>query len=144
MLAGCGAAPTASPTPVADAAAETAPDTASIDVGAPVDAANGDAPLSCEDPTSFPRFGRTCVGDADCAVGLHRIDCCGSLTAVGLRADQRASFEAAESTWRSVCPECDVCMCSTKPTTTDSGRTVTDPSRVVVACQKDVCVTAPE
>lgn len=86
------------------------------------DAAFDTAGITCSDPSTFPAFGKSCGADVDCAFGLHQIDCCGSLRAVGFAKVHDASFAAAEEAWSGTCPACD---CAAKPTVAEDGNTGT-------------------
>lgn len=156
LLTGCAA----DPTPGTDAAAATdlalaadsavapsdaarnAPDLAMAgDLAAPPpDLARADlAAYVCYGPgSSFPAFPRQCAVDADCYVAVHQIDCCGSHAAGGIRAGSSAAFEAAEATFRVVCPA--LCDCVARPTVCDDGRSAPEPA-ITVTCDKGTCTT---
>jgi len=89
--------------------------------------------MKCPDASTFPVFSKTCSVDADCAFGLHQIDCCGSLLAVGFERTQ--PFEATEKAWASTCPACE---CAGKPTYADDGKTG---ASFGVRCASGACST---
>ena len=91
------------------------------------------AGIKCSDPSAFPSFSKTCSVDGDCAFGLHQVDCCGSLRAVGFERTQ--PFADAEKAWASSCPMCD---CLSKPTVADDGKTGTS---FGVRCSSGTCST---
>jgi hypothetical protein len=74
---------------------------------------------------------RNCSRDDDCGFAIHQTDCCGNTLAMGVRASEVTRFEALEPICRDSYP---ACGCPARPTQTDSGETVTDPSTVQVGC----------
>src|SRR5262245_23969433 len=92
LLAGC---PSRDP----DGAVDAAP-------GGGSDAAPGATlELTCPvDMSAFPSFPRSCVAASDCAIALHQLDCCGSMMAHGIRADQVDEFSTAESACAAMFP----------------------------------------
>jgi len=74
---------------------------------------------------------RTCASDADCAVGLHQTNCCGSSVMIGLRSTQQSTYASSESACMASYP---ACGCPATLPTTDSGETVTDTGAVLAAC----------
>lgn len=89
----------------------------------------------CGDSTTFPSFDKGCTTDVNCSFGLHQTDCCGSQVAVGFNHGFKASFDAAESTWRMTCPACD---CAPAPTKVDDGKTG---DAIGVKCSSGICQT---
>lgn len=99
-------------------------------------------PLMCGDPTMFPGVSKTCMVDADCAIGLHQTDCCGTMSAVGIDADTVDAFNQQEAACAALWPECG---CAAGPTATEDGETVPEGGQVEVACVEGLCQTqAPE
>ncbi len=83
------------------------------------------------DPCAYvDAIDRTCSTDADCAIGLHQINCCGSSVMIGYRSTQ-TGVPASESACMASYPGCG---CPAMLPTTDSGETVTDTGAVQVAC----------
>ena len=65
---------------------------------------DGGGGRACE---GFPTdFERGCGADANCVVGLHQIDCCGTLFATGINHSERDRFDTAEATCRASYPAC--------------------------------------
>ncbi len=85
---------------------------------------------------------RGCSADANCIVAIHQVDCCGTLTAVGLNHSERDPFDTAEAACLATYP---ACGCAGSPTTTDSGEIATDTSSIQVGCisrgPAGVCMT---
>jgi hypothetical protein len=99
------------------------------DSGPPADTGPvGDGGASCDFVDSLER---ACTTDDTCVVGLHQVDCCGSMVASGIGAAERDRFDAAEAACRATYPLCD---CLPRPTETDSGETADDPSSIQVGC----------
>jgi hypothetical protein len=81
----------------------------------------GSAKLDCTiRPSAFPAFDRSCAQAADCAVVAHQRDCCGTRVMLGIRADQVASFAAAETQCEAQYP---ACGCAEQTPTADDGTT---------------------
>jgi hypothetical protein len=89
------------------------------------------------DPPYFPVFGRTCLDDGDCFVGLHQIDCCGTRAALGLSTTEREAFFAAEGACSSMYP---ACGCPEGETSADDGSSCFETP--VVHCDGGGCVTS--
>jgi hypothetical protein len=88
---------------------------------------------------TFPTFSKTCAAAGDCAIGLHQINCCGTLTAIGLAASQQAAFAAAEATCEGQYPGCG---CAGQATTAEDGKTADlGNSQIQVACTAGACST---
>lgn len=120
----------------------TAGDTGNPETGG--DATGGETgdPLMCDDPTLFPGVSKACSVDADCAVGLHQTDCCGTLSAVGIDADTVDAFNQQEAACAALFPECD---CAPGLTATEDGKTVPEGEQAGVACVDNLCQSqAPE
>ncbi len=78
-------------------------------------------PTHCDlSPATFPLFTPFCNVDADCAVVIHQIDCCGSKVAWGINAMVEAMFTGEEATCRDQYPKC---KCAQKQTVADDGKT---------------------
>jgi hypothetical protein len=76
-------------------------------------------PVQCGIPYPiFPWFDRKCSQDTDCAVVFHQVDCCGTLTAVGINAAGVEGFVAAEAVCDAQYP---ACGCAEGPTTAADG-----------------------
>ncbi|MGE0787391.1 MAG: hypothetical protein AB7S26_17090 [Sandaracinaceae bacterium] len=87
---------------------------------------------------TFPDFDRTCADVSDCAVYEHQSDCCGSLRALGLRADVADAFAAAEASCRGMYPGCG---CAPRPTEADDGTTDTGARAARVECVMGLCTS---
>lgn len=114
---------------VTDAAAqrEAGPDAQAINC-----TANGNGSV-------FPTFDRTCNTDADCAYGVHQLDCCGSTKAIAFNASQRTAFDAAETVCQRQYPGCG---CAALPLVTDDGRSLGSGGTTVIAqCTAGRCAT---
>lgn len=90
------------------------------------------------EPLSFPSFEKGCAAAADCVIALHQVNCCGTLTAIGLNASEQAAFDAAENTCRMQYPGCG---CAQSPTTTEDGKMSMDDSLIQVDCKNGQCST---
>lgn len=99
--------------------------------GEPAIACGGDMPF-------FPEFDRSCAETADCALGFHQIDCCGSLAALGISADAAKLFADAEAECMMQYPQCD---CAAKPTVADDGSSTPDNNVIGVSCVDSQCVS---
>lgn len=95
----------------------------------PPDAGPPDAPACFTDAVTAD-FER-CQTDADCVVKHHQTDCCGTEVAVGVAASVATAYENCEHAWDAHFPGCG---CSSRPLTTEDGKTVTDPARIAVRC----------
>ncbi len=78
----------------------------------------------------FPTFDKGCTSNDTCIVELHQIDCCGTLSAIGVNHAVKNSFDVAEQMWRASCP---MCQCAPGPTKAESGMTC-DTSKIAVTC----------
>ena len=90
-------------------------------------------------PTSdpFPLLERSCTDQADCDVGLHQIDCCGTLQAIGINISSRTAFDHVEQACRAEFP---ACGCAPQGIQTDDGLGF-DLTQVDVACDIGICRT---
>lgn len=106
---------------------------------------DGGAAISCTGPggSTFPTFDRACAGEGDCVVVEHQTNCCGTLRALGIRADQQAAFDAAEASCRAMYPGCGCASMATQADddTIDDGST---PARVLCAAGQCTSTFAPE
>ncbi len=87
---------------------------------------------------SFPMFDRRCTAASDCTIAVHQTDCCGNSHALGIRADQRMAFTAAETTCDGMYPRCG---CPARPTVADDGMVAIPPATLAVDCRVGVCTT---
>ena len=84
----------------------------------------------------FPEFDRTCMGDGDCSLVFHQVDCCGSLVAWGLSNDAAKLFAEAEAECEAMYPACE---CATQPTLLDDGSSTENNDKIAVTCQAGSC-----
>jgi hypothetical protein len=91
--------------------------------------------LACGENT-FPAIERSCLVDDDCAVVEHQINCCGTLSATGIRADAKSAFDAAEATCRASYPRC---RCAVQITQADDGTSAADNRAASVSCAQGRC-----
>jgi len=90
------------------------------------------------EPSIFPTFDRSCMTDADCFIGPHMTDCCGSLRAMGVSNAERARFDAAEATCEAMYP---ACGCFSNNVMTDDGLAGAGIENVRVRCGAGTCST---
>lgn len=94
--------------------------------------------LTCNsDMTEMPPFERHCSAPADCVIALHQIDCCGSMTAHGIRAGDESAFSAAESACAIQFPGCG---CPPQPTVAEDGDSE-GAGTIMVTCEAGRCTT---
>jgi hypothetical protein len=55
---------------------------------------------------SFPTFDKSCSTDADCALAVHTLSCCGNVLVMAVNKAAIPAFQAAESTCESQFPGC--------------------------------------
>jgi hypothetical protein len=109
---------------------------------APVCGAGG-SPPDCDrivcavSASEFPSFDKTCATPADCVIGVHQFNCCGSTIALGMNRVEQDRFAGAEQTCAEQYPRC---ACA-QTATAEDGRS-TFGGTVVVACQSSQCMTA--
>ncbi len=107
--------------------------------GASAGGAGGTGAVDCsKQPVVFPDFNRSCTSDSECAAETHQVDCCGTMVITGVGQSETVAYTAAEKLCESQYP---ACGCAAQQTRTDSGQTVTDPSKVRAVCQKGICTT---
>jgi hypothetical protein len=85
---------------------------------------------SCFTDTVPPVY-KGCGVDGDCMVKSHQTDCCGTIHDLGVGKGLSSAYDACESAWDRHFPGCG---CAAMVTTTEDGKTVTDPSNVTVHC----------
>lgn len=134
-------------TPDASADAGSVPDTnadaapvADVDANATADIGSDASAtaVQCGGATpSFPTFAKACQADADCAIGLHQINCCGTKRAIGIASGAKAALDEAEATCASQYPDCD---CAQFPTQAEDGKTADD-GAIAVRCDAGQCGT---
>jgi hypothetical protein len=88
-------------------------------------------PMTC-DAGVFPTFDSGCTDTINCSFGLHQIDCCGTLVAIGFNHAFRDAFDKAEANWRMACPA--ACGCMAGPTRAEDGK-VGSSQNVMVTCE---------
>ena len=86
-------------------------------------------PACFRDPV--PADYKGCTVDGDCTVKSHQTDCCGTLHELGVSKSLSSAYDACESAWDQHFP---ACGCAAMATTTEDGKTVSDPSMVAVHC----------
>jgi hypothetical protein len=112
-------------------------DAGHLDAG-PIDAGSPDAgPMCGVDGGFFPEFNKLCTSANDCAFGLHQVDCCGNLLAIGFNKSQTAAFNAAEATCDPMYPHC---FCASALRAED-GEVASGPQSIAVRCDGCQCVT---
>src|SRR5579883_3319217 len=87
---------------------------------------------------SFPTFDKHCNGPADCAFGLHQVDCCGSRHAIGFNQAEGARFHADEAICEGMYPGCG---CAEAPTLAEDGKTSITGTDIAVDCKMGACQT---
>lgn len=86
--------------------------------------------------TAFPEPADTCVADADCAVVLHQINCCGTQEAWGISASAVPEFEANEAICEAQYPKCG---CAMFQATADDGSKGWATEDFVAVCDAGTC-----
>jgi hypothetical protein len=117
-----------------DTAGDTGPD-ASVD-----SSPDGGQTVQCGGENHFfPTFSDACTSDADCNIGLHQINCCGTKVAIGVTGGDYAAFEKAEATCSQQFPKCG---CATFPTQAQDGFTAAMGNEGLgVRCMEGMCRT---
>lgn len=105
--------------------------------GAGATGGGGSAEIAC-DAGVFPEFGESCETEADCAIVLHQTDCCGTLVALGVRADEVHTFDIAEAVCEGQYPGCG---CAAQPTTAEDGQIAPSDDAIAVRCDAGACAT---
>jgi hypothetical protein len=90
----------------------------------------GDGSIGMCPSGNFPMYDKGCTTTDNCSFGLHQVDCCGTLSAIGFNHAFKTAFDAAEVTWRASCPGCG---CPSGPTKVESGVTC-DQGKIGVKC----------
>ena len=100
---------------------------------------DGGGPV-CYGPNSeYPSFDRQCTTGTDCAIGFHVTSCCGSVHAMGLKASEKAPFDALEPICQAQLPGCG---CSSNTLEFDDGTSTLDKQNdVQVECRNQLCTT---
>ncbi|WP_437323548.1 hypothetical protein [Sorangium sp. So ce381] len=95
--------------------------------------------LTCRE-SSFPAFSKACEQASDCVVLPHVRTCCGDILFVGVDADDKEAFEAAEAACVASSPLCD---CLSGPPLAEDGRRLEKESEEAVAarCDKGACTS---
>jgi hypothetical protein len=102
--------------------------------------ANSMCPTTACNPTMmFMDFttGANCTVPTDCAIALHKVDCCGSQNALGIRMDQVTAFNTAETAWDATCT---ACMCTAQPIHAQAGGNCAM-ANITVNCDGGMCRT---
>ncbi|CAN95686.1 hypothetical protein sce5523 [Sorangium cellulosum So ce56] len=89
--------------------------------------------LTCRE-SSFPAFSKACEQASDCVVLPHVTTCCGDVLFVGVDADDKEAFEAAEAACLAGSPLCD---CPSQPSLAEDGRRLERESEQAVAARCD-------
>ncbi len=122
--------------------------TPGLDSGNP---ANGTGVLYCPfgagTPTPPPgstavTYDKGCVTPADCAIGRHLTDCCGSEIALGINVSETGRFDGTAGVCDGGGPFCD---CASRGVVAEDGRQSHDPlnlSDVRVSCPGGLCTTS--
>jgi len=97
--------------------------------------------LTCagDPPSGFAPLRRDCAVDADCVAVRHRLDCCGSYTQLGIRADARDGFDTAEAACE---PTVAMCRCMSRPDVASDGTYMEEGLTLRVRCADRACVTS--
>jgi hypothetical protein len=95
--------------------------------------------LTCRE-SSFPAFSKACEQASDCVVLPHVTTCCGDILFVGVDADDKEAFEAAEAACVAGSPLCD---CPSRPSLAEDGRRLERESEqaVAVRCDEGSCTS---
>ncbi|WP_437765896.1 hypothetical protein WMF27_27420 [Sorangium sp. So ce281] len=95
--------------------------------------------LTCRE-SSFPAFSKACEQASDCVVLPHVTTCCGDVLFVGVDADDKEAFEAAEAACLAGSPLCD---CPSHPSLAEDGRQLERQSEqaVVARCDEGSCTS---
>lgn len=124
LLIGCGASTTPTETPPTEG------------TEAPVAALTAECAGT---PTySFGDFDASCSTDADCGMTRHRLDCCGSYTVLGMRAEEIARFEAEEARCE---PTVALCRCAARSDVATDGTSADVGFAAEVHCVSSRCAT---
>ena len=102
------------------------------------DGGSGDIVMCTGATPTFPSFDKTCAGATDCTIGLHQINCCGSMKAIGINQAEKTRFDADEKLCESQYPGCG---CAAAPTVAEDGHSEDAGKTIVVECQVGKCMT---
>jgi|GEM_PF-1260620 len=81
-------------------------------------------------------WANSCAVDADCALALHQVNCCGTFVAWGVSASEAPGFATAEAACEASYPHCG---CASKPTVAQDGNEGGGTETFGVACQQGAC-----
>lgn len=98
----------------------------------------GDVVMCTGATPSFPSFDKTCSTAADCFIGLHQINCCGSIKAIGINQAEKSRFAADEKICESQYPGCG---CPGAPTVAEDGKFESGTRMIGVECPAGKCMT---
>jgi len=90
-------------------------------------------------PGTTKTYHRSCATKADCAIGLHVNDCCGTLIALGVETDEKPRFDAKGSICGNSFPTC-ACVAG-KPVVDGEMSMFADHHDVDVRCVANACET---
>jgi hypothetical protein len=91
-------------------------------------------------PSTSVTYDRSCASDADCMIGTHYLDCCGTVIALGINKSEVNVFVNDTG----VCHQPPTCRCLGHGVVAEDGRTSTDTahmSDVAVSCSGGACAT---
>jgi hypothetical protein len=91
-------------------------------------------------PSTAVTYDRSCTTSADCTIGTHYLDCCGTLIVLGINQDEVGAFD----TNTGICHTPPTCRCKGRGAFAEDGQTSSDPNQlsdVVVSCTAGVCAT---
>jgi hypothetical protein len=93
---------------------------------------------SCEGSPNFPTppFDKSCASAADCFVGIHLADCCGSRIALGYNDSARSAFDSFEAD----CTMRAVCDCPQDSDRLEGGQATSDIASAYPECVTGQCV----
>jgi hypothetical protein len=92
-------------------------------------------------PSIAVKYERGCTSSADCAIGAHYLDCCGTVILLGINKDELDAFD----TNTGICHTPPTCRCKGRGTLTEDGQTSNDPTQlsdVALSCTAGVCATS--
>lgn len=98
----------------------------------------GDLVMCTGATPSFPSFDKTCTLAADCFIGIHQINCCGSMKAIGMNKAEKTRFATDEKLCESQYPGCG---CAATPTVAEDGMSESGTKVITVECQASKCMT---
>jgi hypothetical protein len=129
---------TTGPEPGTSTSTTTGPEPGTTSMGT-VGTDTGEQEVMCQNgPEGFPVFDKVCETDNDCSIGYHGIDCCTSLAAIGIQADDQRAFNEAETLCQSQYILCD---CIPDDTLAEDGFKQKQGDSIGVACLDGLCRT---